>query len=92
MTDDRVKEVAIKYDNRLADLDVEPLECDGKCASALVRLSHVRWMCRRISEMVDEQAPYEKIQRWLGFVQGVLYADGIYGIDDLRRHVRTTEG
>ena len=34
-------------------------------------------------------AEREKLMRWLGFIQGVLWKEGIFTIDELRDHIRT---
>ncbi len=36
-----------------------------------------------------EDAKAEKIMRWLGFVQGVLYAVGLYTVEELKEHSRS---
>jgi hypothetical protein len=33
----------------------------------------------------------EKAMRWLGFIQGVLWMESIYSIDEMREHNRKTE-
>ena len=33
----------------------------------------------------------EKAQRWLGFIQGVLFAKGVYDLCDLRIHTHGSE-
>src|SRR4030095_7725392 len=35
-------------------------------------------------------ATREKFMRWLGFMQGVLYAEGIFTIDQMKEHNRPT--
>lgn len=41
-------------------------------------------MIERMQKIDDLKT--EKIMRWLGFVQGVLYAVGQYTVEDLKRH------
>lgn len=82
---DQINEIMAKYDNRLAEIDVEVKCCDGNCARAAVRLAHIRWMCQQVIMMIKQQEPdTDKINRWVGFIQGVLYTDGIYSINDMR--------
>lgn len=51
------------------------------------QLAHCRWMIRRLT---DEGRSWStrKVNRWLGFVQGVLWANGIHGILELRDQSR----
>lgn len=32
-----------------------------------------------------------KQQRWLGFIQGILFMEGIYSIDDMRLHIKAAK-
>jgi hypothetical protein len=55
-----------------------------------VALQHCAWM-------VDESLAFfggdiAKINRWIGFIQGVLWKEGIYTIDQLRQHVIDAKG
>lgn len=47
-------------------------------------LNHVLWMLGNMPDQND----VPKFNRWLGFVQGVLWAFGHYTLDDLRADVR----
>jgi hypothetical protein len=47
------------------------------------RLRHLRWMVVEASSWSAERL--EKKFRWLGFIQGALWADGLCDIDDLKR-------
>jgi len=68
-------------------------------ADALDGLSHVRWMCQEVVRFLpshnvsagepppdpkEAQAKLEKAMRWLGFIQGVLWATGVRTIDEMR--------
>ena len=46
-------------------------------------LQHARWMCQQIPGLVAEKH-LEKVSRWLGFIQGVLWAIGEGSIDDFK--------
>lgn len=50
-------------------------------------LSHLRFMCVESQKFIDA-GKIDKAMRWLGFLQGVLWARGIYSLDDLRNHSR----
>ena len=49
---------------------------------------HLRWMLSQIPDLRDEG----KVNRWLGFVQGVLSALGMYTVDEMRKHVTEARG
>ena len=87
MSPQQIKDVVIMYSQRLQDTVIEK---HGK------PLQHTKWMCYEVEKMVDElelisecvRKDYSKINRWLGFIQGVLYCDGVYTIDEMREHNR----
>lgn len=47
-------------------------------------LKYIRTMPVKMVDLAD----FPKLNRWLGFMQGVLWAHGIYSLDDLRTHNR----
>lgn len=49
------------------------------------RLQHIRWMCERTKEFI-KQDKLDKANRWLGFIQGVLWTRGIFSIDEIQGH------
>jgi hypothetical protein len=51
-------------------------------------LSHLKTMFNPMRAMIYEKQ-HDKFNRWLGFVQGVLYANGIFSIDQMRNHNRS---
>jgi len=83
MTSEHVAGVAAMYNADLRAAAVADVE-NGQ------PLEHVRWMCGRIQELVRDR-DYDKADRWLGFVQGVLYAHGCYSIPTMRTHNRSPE-
>jgi hypothetical protein len=50
-------------------------------------LAHLRFMCEEACKFVDANR-VEKAMRWLGFLQGVLFARGFYSLNDLKKHSR----
>lgn len=52
-----------------------------------VALEHCAWMIEEALKMYTEGVDLSKINRWIGFVRGVCWKEGIYSIDDLRSHV-----
>lgn len=49
---------------------------------------HCLWMCRRAADVLLPGGDRDKAMRWMCFVQGVLYAENVFTIDDLRAHSR----
>ena len=59
--------------------------------------SYMRWMCCQAISMLDVANSYsghrevrsemiEQANRWLGFIQGVLWTTGEFTIDQMREH------
>lgn len=44
---------------------------------------HILWMTEQVPKLIDE-GKIEKSMRWLGFIQGALWARGLVSIGDLR--------
>ncbi len=73
-----------------ADYEEYPTEWEQTC--------HLINMCDRMEEMVtkmlaprydpDNDAEWEKLNRWLGFIQGVLWSQGVYKLSEMRDHNR----
>ena len=51
-------------------------------------LQHIAWMCHEVIKFAGESP--DKAQRWLGFIQGALWAKDIYPIIQLQEHNRMT--
>lgn len=50
-----------------------------------ISVSHLKFMIPEMREMfLDDSEEREKLMRWLGFVQGALWARGYISIDDCR--------
>jgi hypothetical protein len=67
------------YEKNLAEKGVEKKKNGSP-------LEHIRWMCFEIPDMVMMKGWEPKVNRWLGFIQGVLYSNKIYTIDEMRNH------
>jgi hypothetical protein len=50
----------------------------------LQQIQHARWMVEEL--LGREEMPEDKLNRWLGFIQGVLWCTGKYSINDMRHH------
>ena len=52
-----------------------------------VALGHAVHMCGEIKKLLGI-GKTEKAHRWLGFLQGILWTQGIYTIEEMRNHNR----
>jgi hypothetical protein len=82
MMRDRIGRVVADYH---VALQAHTAERRAKC-----RLCHVRWMLGQMGSFLrgEDEAQWEKANRWLGFIQGVLWCEGVYTIDEMREHNR----
>jgi len=60
------------YYKRLAELGIETVERG-------TRLQHAKWMCLKAESIED----VPKMNRWLGWIQGWLVAENIYGLNEI---------
>lgn len=100
MTNDLLLEVVRFYGEHLKDiLGVgEPqrwvYEVDGGLVVPFKdeQLRHLRWMSGTILAMVASGEMSEgKAFRWLGFMQGVLWSQGVFSLEQLKEHNRSPE-
>ena len=84
-----------------------PRKCalDKRGLPNVLSLEHALWMLHEMRTMLHnahavwsdpewdlgDTVDGDKINRWLGFVQGVLWTTGVYTIDDMRDHNRQKE-
>lgn len=52
-----------------------------------VSMENLAWMCDEIIRKSD-QLPYDKLNRWIGFVQGVLACQGFMSVAEERARTR----
>jgi hypothetical protein len=81
------KKLAKSYLDLLGGLNVKPKRGG-------VPLEHIAWMCDEVAfqpTMKFDGSP-DKANRWLGFVQGVLWSQGLRTIDQLREDVIEAKG
>jgi len=62
----------------------------GKGAYFPETYKHIMYMLWMIPQFIKEGRK-EKANRWLGFVQGVLWANDVYEIEDMKEHNRQDE-
>lgn len=94
MTPEKLKSVFANYkghlDNRHPLVSVLSMEDGWTVVSSsglgeATRIAHYKYMCDKAVEFVDE-GRIEKAMRWLGFLQGALWKEGHFTLDQLKRH------
>lgn len=90
MTPEKVVSVLSQYRRRLATtpMRLSQEQFDSYChwrhgVPHRDVLCHLAWMCEQAIDFVAE-GRMEKAMRWLGFIQGVLWALGIKTLNELR--------
>ncbi len=86
MTGQQIKDVCQKYDVMLAEMGAEYIRESIESRS----LNHLRWMCREVSLLID-LGKIDKAYRWLGFIQGALWAMEIVPIETLKSDNRSKQ-
>lgn len=91
MTPKKVLEVIDRYDDLFKVMQITPQKLpetemvnpdDGPSC-----LSHCAAMLPEMRDFVEERR-MDKVFRWLGFIQGVLWRGGILPLQDLKNHSR----
>lgn len=92
MTGEKIIEACGIYEKQLTELRVELKRFPhGLLAGDTIQvLAHCRYMISQIIIFVDE-GRIEKAFRWLGFMQGVLWSQRQFTLDDLMNHNKPTE-
>lgn len=94
MNNQQILTVLRMYADRLERQHYNPVQhTDEDSSTRVARLEHIHWMCREILEQdrlkpYDSFKPNEKWHRWLGFIQGVLYSERLFTINEMREHNR----
>ena len=89
MTERHILMVCAKYAEQLRDMGCPPMREVVNFHGAkqedfkIFALRHCAYMVQRIVEQL-EAGQYDKANRWLGFVQGVFYAVGYAGVEDMK--------
>jgi hypothetical protein len=94
--------IARVYRDLLIDLGTKPIRIsEARELGKIGDLDHALWTVDEVMQMAltigavgrsDSRHRLElKAHRWLGFVQGVLWAHGLVSMEELRAHVRDAE-
>ena len=89
MTSDKVLQVIATYRQRFEDDGIGKIDYphDDLLEHVEIGLEHCHGMLDKMVEFVHEGRT-EKVFRWLGFVQGVLWTNRVYTLTDLKDHNR----
>ncbi|MBY0559889.1 hypothetical protein [Hyphomicrobium sp.] len=90
MTPEKVLEVIDRYEKFLAPKKLEPKRLTGKGVIYKERIGHLLYMCAEIRKFVAE-GRMEKAFRWLGFIQGALWSDAHFTVEELALHNKPAE-
>ena len=97
MTDNKIKEVAERYRKEFSKYHVSnpqrgPVNKLHLQWTVEERASHLVWMCDQIDEFVAA-GRRDKAMRWIGFLQGFLWREGQFTVEELGKHsMPTPEG
>lgn len=85
MTQEKLRKVIAQYRKRFEEMGVEPAPYlyDRVVVNRDRALAHAADMLPKMEKMLDE-GEIEKLMRWLGFIQGALWALGIDTIEELK--------
>jgi hypothetical protein len=86
MTADKVRQVVALYRQEFHELAIPAGEyIYERTPDSYSALAHCHEMLAKIEDFAAD-GQMDKAFRWLGFVQGCLWAYGVYTIDQMRQH------
>lgn len=91
MTKETLKRILKRYDKKLAEEGYRVEQRDGGGFIGYLddnfseSLCHCRWMITQMDAMI-KAGDMEKVNRWLGFIQGCLWTGRIYTLPELKMH------
>ena len=90
MTSEQVKRAIQKYREQFEALGIRPqgFPHEKLVDSPAVTLQHCYGMLNQMEEFLVE-GNMEKVFRWLGFIQGCLWIQGVYSLDSLKEDNRS---
>lgn len=92
MTPDHIRLVAQHYSEKFIDLGVPLVKWTaGICPDIPSASAHAHWMCLEIPGLLETDNGFAKANRWLGFIQGVLWTSGVFTIEDMRDDNRSKQ-
>jgi len=90
VTPEHIYKVVSKYEIQLKARShtAEKADTSDPNLSLKAKLNHTLWMCQEVRTFVEGNE-LEKANRWLGFLQGILWVNNIYTVDQMREDNRT---
>lgn len=90
MTADKVRKVIEEYYRKLESMGITeskdyPHDDYMKDYFAMPALYHCRSMLDKMEEFI-KAGRMDKVMRWLGFIQGVLWVNRVYTLEELKNH------
>ncbi len=91
MTPEKCQEVIDLYREKFRSREVPTVDYDhdahANTANPYRTLGHCNGMLDKMEVFIQE-GRIDKVYRWLGFIQGVLWASGVYTLTELMGHNR----
>ncbi len=85
MTTDKLASVFALYRRWITDVhNVVACRCTDDFGAT--HLGHLAWMCDEANNVLIPNGKVEKAMRWLGYVQGVLVARGLFTLSQVKEH------
>jgi len=84
MTNEQMLAVAAKYEQELISYPAELQELNSPPGGRESALRQARWMCQQIPSQIAS-GNTGKAMRWIGFIQGTLWASGAKSVDTMRK-------
>lgn len=87
MNSEQAYELIGRYANRAAVWYARKKDSSTVQRSSVVNMKYVAQMVERASS----EFPEDKANRWVGFIQGVLWAERVFDLESLKAHVRASK-
>lgn len=89
MTNEKIRTVITMYKEKLGGLGLGKI--DYPHTEILDTMEHGLMHCYGMLDEMEvflEEGRVDKVFRWLGFIQGILWSEKIYSLEDLKNHNR----
>jgi hypothetical protein len=86
----QIQQAVTKYRALIQELfpTMKPQRVSTGDHTKLETLAHVLYMLEQIESFLPHPEHREKMMRWLGFAQGILWSERLYTLEDLKDHNR----
>lgn len=83
MTKEKILSIVAACRARIGDVEPVRSTVDGIIPTYETCFRHLSWMCCEIEKFANEDK-FDKANRWIGFIQGVMWITGRATIDQMR--------